>query len=159
MIQSTASQAQLKLCSHCGEHKPIDQFRRRRKGSEKRHPQCRECFNEYTRQYRAKKRRKRIDKFASEITHAKGDMWKIGVLCAALMKQFGGPEQFAIEWKEAIDWAKAEGRVHLVLRHMTAILGLVAANDEAEEMKLKHMTDEELRAELARLLRDVSGGQ
>ena len=33
MIKSTSDQEQLKLCSHCGEHKPIDQFRRRYAGT------------------------------------------------------------------------------------------------------------------------------
>ena len=106
MIQSTAPAA-TRLCTTCWQERPITQFRRRHRGSDARHRQCRFCYNEYMRRYRTGRRRKEIAKFAREVNRNPFRPRAVTALCNLMFRRFGGVEGFVEEWTAAFDAARA----------------------------------------------------
>jgi hypothetical protein len=157
MIQTTTP-IETKTCTNCWQDKPITEFRRRRRDTEKRHNQCRECFAEYMRQYRARATQDSIARFVRELSRSETRPGTMTVMCARMIRRFGGVDRFAAAWKNHFD-AIAMERPHsrLMFQNVNAVMKLVMASDRARQRKpdvldrlppVERMTDEELELEL-----------
>ena len=104
---STASKVQTKTCRTCWQDKPISEFRRRRRGSDERHPQCRACYAAYMRQYRRSRRNKEVTSFCQQVASPRSSTAQVLALCTRMMRHAGGPEGLAELWKEHMDAARA----------------------------------------------------
>jgi hypothetical protein len=105
-----ANQAKTKTCNVCGQENPITDFRRRRRGSEKRHNQCRQCFAAYMRDFRRRRRFKTIGRFATQLKN-ESDLGRVVVLCNGMFQKFDGVAGFCRAWKEYIDWACQQRKI------------------------------------------------
>jgi hypothetical protein len=154
-----------RVCPKCGEWRPINKFRRRRRGSEEgRHfDECNDCRNAYERRRRVKKRRVTFEKFATTIIQAKRDARKIAGLIREMAFRFKGLQNLAAEWKRQIDFACERRRgVSTTLKHFAAIAHIIQVHSEllvASEQDPHEMSDLELDAELAANLQDLIAQQ
>lgn len=145
------SYAATRTCHHCGQDLPLEQFRRRQKGSETRMRQCRECYNISMRNYRRARRNKDLHHFAGRVRRARSSA-RVCVLADQMMRRFGGPCGFAKVWKQALDEAtvqRAGGQV--VFSHLKAIVQLVeAASTLNRQPDVADLSDEQLAEEFSR---------
>lgn len=115
-----------KLCVTCGAHKPIDQFRRRRRGSEKRHGLCKTCFAAYMRTYRDNRRQRALRQFVQRAARQSLSVERMTRLCDAMLKRFGGVERFTAEWHRAMDEAsKNPATCRFALQGLNAMVHLM----------------------------------
>ena len=106
MILSTTP-VQTKTCRTCWRDKPISEFRRRRRGSNERHAQCRTCYAAYMRQYRQARRSKEVAAFWMQAASPRCSSQAVVALTEAMVSKAGGPEGLATAWKEQLDAARA----------------------------------------------------
>jgi len=142
-----------KSCNGCGRSLPIDQFRRRSKGTNARQSRCRECHNAYMRAYRRRGRDKLIARFAAQVQR-EHSLRRVAMLCEKMFRRFGGIDGFSAAWAAQINTAVAErpGR-RFVLHGFSAIARLaeiVESNGGAPDYSA--LTDEQLDQELIDLL-------
>ena len=106
MIRST-SPIEMKTCHYCWEDKPVSEFRRKRRGSDKRHPQCRACYAKYMREYRQARRNKEVAVFFRQVGNPRCSSQAVVALCESMVRKVGGPEALATAWKQELDAARA----------------------------------------------------
>lgn len=83
-----------RVCRHCETPKPISEFRRRFKGSEKRRfYQCAECHRKAMREYRAFRRDKSLEKFARRACRLENPQ-HLKTFALKSFKRLGGVERF-----------------------------------------------------------------
>jgi hypothetical protein len=102
MIQ-TATPIETRTCTNCWEEKPITDFRRRRRGTEKRHGQCRACYNAYMREHRAARRHRVVAKLARRVNSNRTNLNRIAAPCNATFRRFGGVGGFCDQWTAHLD--------------------------------------------------------
>ena len=110
MIQSTTPVA-TKLCTDCLQEKPLTDFRRRYRGRDQRHNQCRECFARYMRYLRAVRRGKLIRHFVAE-AKAISSRDVLAAVCVDMARRPGGVRALCAEWVAHLH-AAAEARPEL----------------------------------------------
>ena len=156
MIRSSTA-ARTKFCVDCGQDKPETEFRLRRRDSDKRHSQCRDCYNEYMRQYRASARRKEITEFARTVSSQRVRPNAIPALCDRMFRRFGGVEGLCAEWTDAIKAAcAARPGSKMVLDSFRAILRIMELAEAEKEKKdpcVEAMSDEELDSAIMEYVR------
>jgi hypothetical protein len=86
-----------RICTICGELKPLEQFRFASKSKGIRHPQCRPCATDLSRFYYQRNRRRELRNGVYRMVLAKrpGVMERIA---KAMVSRFGGPAQLAEAW-------------------------------------------------------------
>ena len=137
MILSSAA-ARTKFCVDCGQDKPETEFRLRRRNSDKRHSQCRYCYNKYMRQWVRPN--------------------AIPALCDRMFRRFGGVDGLCAEWTDAIKAARAaRPGSKMVLDSFRAIFRLMELAQAEEEKKdpcVEAMSDEELERTIGDYVRE-----
>lgn len=147
-------------CNSCYKEKPLADFRRRRRGGDERHWQCRECYNESMRQFRASRRTCQLNGFTRQVVESPRD--PLAGLCRSMIRQFGGLDAFAAAWMQHINSCAARqpgGRN--VLRSMLAVARLIELSEEqsrplpsqSDRPAAEDLCDEELARELDHILR------
>lgn len=106
------------FCVGCLDWKPVEQFRRRSKGSERRHYECKACAAAYMREWRAEKRRQTFDKAISQLHRDRESPGQVEYLAAVVMAAFHGAAGFAAEYGRAFDAALAAGDHKAMLRYL-----------------------------------------
>jgi hypothetical protein len=155
MVASTST---TRLCSTCGQAKPIAEFRRRSHDRDRRHNQCRECFALYMRLYRARRQVQAVDRFADQLQRMK-DLRQVSVLCCGMLAKFGGLEGFCSKWKALIDAKAVTDPGHpFVLKSLQTIVRLIElADTNRPEPNLATLSDEELHQEIRSILESAQG--
>jgi hypothetical protein len=77
----------------------VDQFRKRRRDGDARESRCRDCHAAYMRSYRREHRERLLNAFARE-TKWRANETTLTALSAAMIRKFGGMENFVREWHE-----------------------------------------------------------
>ena len=155
----TATSAPIQTCRTCYRRLPIGHFRRRHRDSEDRHRQCNTCRNAAERDRRRQIRLHDADRFANGVNQARS---RVGIesLCTTMIHRFGGIEQFAATWWEAIqDAARRSPGSRVVLNHFKAIAHLHCYAEKQREKSgeplvddVDQMTTKEINAELDGLI-------
>jgi hypothetical protein len=123
---ASATTPTTKTCYSCGETFPLDQFRLRKAGQERRMGNCRQCFNRSMRIYRQVRQLRHIDKFNAAIRR-EFDLRKVAALCKAMLSRFGGLDEFCTAWKAHLDAAPPGSRA--AFDSLMAMLHLIEIAD------------------------------
>ena len=138
-----------RLCESCFQVRQLEDFRRRKHGSDNRMRQCRRCHNEVERLRRAAARawlgKRRIAQDLAKVRDAVSES-RVKVLCAAMVAGYGGTEGFVNAWLRCLDRDLETGGL-AALRHMEAVIRLVQHCEE-DRTDYSRMSDEELEAML-----------
>ena len=140
--------SETKLCSSCLQEQPLDQFRRRYRGTHIRANQCRLCHNQ-AEQIRRQHKRGWLTKrqFHQHLTSLKEQQTSRGVerVFLSLAKLCGGTEGLLEMWADAMEKDfKAGGlKAH---RHIAAIIRLMQYHEAQQRQKTDYntMSGEEL---------------
>jgi len=144
-----------KTCYACGLQWPIEQFRRRSRGSDARVGRCRGCDAGYMRQYRAERRAKMLGQFAVQLGQQRPPH-RARALASAMTLRFGGVEAFARAWKQQLDAAAAAGPgSKFILDSLRAITRLIEVCSR-QEPDYSQWSDEDLETELRALLASIA---
>lgn len=144
--------APTRLCESCFHIRPLAEFRRRRRGSEHRVRQCRQCHNEFERYRRAAVRARLSNrKMARDLSHVRdaSSSNRVKALCAEVVRGYGGAEGFARAWIACLHRDLQRGG-SAALRHLEATIRLIQ-HCEQDKPDYRQMSDEELEATLASL--------
>ena len=140
--------SETKLCSSCLQEQPLDQYRRRYRGTDIRANQCRLCHNQ-AEQLRRQRKREWLTKrqFHQYLTSLKNQRTARGVekVYLDLVRLCGGTEGILEMWTKTIERdLKAGGfKAH---RHIATILKLMEyyENTQPDKPDYSTMSDEEL---------------
>jgi hypothetical protein len=158
MSTSTTTFAELPLtkrCSRCGRRLPADQFRRRSKGSDKPHADCRECHRIDQRRRRAHKAGQVFRQLASDVHRYRGtSIDRLAGFIGLAIDSFGGLTRFVQAWRQNIDLASQQGKPHVVIRQLGLVMELMLASDRErkriEQETIDQATPEEIRDDMRR---------
>lgn len=156
MIVSTPNADDKKRCTVCCEVQPIGEFRRRRRGSENRHSDCRVCRNRRQRNEYARQKFKRDGNLIAEnMQELKGaaNFEQVQYLLGRAIGFFGGLENFADAWEKQ---TKAEMRRNLGGRRASDFFAAVARGhalcNQQHSVALAGLNAEESGERLAKYL-------
>lgn len=137
-----------RLCESCFRYWPLEEYRRRKRGSDNRMRQCRRCHNEIER-YRRAAIRARLSKrqIASNLARLRdaSSSNRVKALCAEMVRGYGGAEGFAMAWTACLHSDLQRGGF-AVLRHLEAVIRLIQHCEDRPNYA--RMTSEELIAML-----------
>lgn len=145
-----------RLCTECWEVKPIERFRRRRKGSEERSRECYACHGRMEAERRARKRGKRVERFVRQ-TALERDLERVSAAVALMVEGFGSLEAFCSDWTSQLK-AAMERRAgsQMVLQSFRALAVMLLAAERGREQR-----EERLREAFERMsdaeLEEVAG--
>jgi len=143
-----------KTCYACGLQWPIEQFRRRSRGSDARVGRCRGCDASYMRGYRRRRRAVMLGQFAVQLRQQRSPH-RARALASATTFRFGGVEGLARTWKDQFDAAAAAGPgSKFVLDSLRAIIRLIEVCSR-QEPDYSEWSDEDLETELRALLASI----
>lgn len=118
---------EVRVCRVCLHPRPIDQFRRRRRGGSHRFNQCRSCRNRIDGERRARQRsegdRRRMRSFVHEARDTRDE--HVVALCEQMVSSIGGPKAFLSAWKSYFLRATAQPSIPGV-RCFEAVFRLMA---------------------------------
>lgn len=141
-----------RLCESCFHTRPLTEFRRRKRGSEQRVRQCRQCHNEFERYRRAAVRarlsKRRIARDLSRVRDASSSN-RVKALCAEVVRGYGGAEGFAKAWIACLHGDLQRGGF-AAIRHLEATIRLIQ-HCEQDRPDYSQMSDEELETMLTSL--------
>ena len=145
MTNAVASTEQAR-CGSCRELKPLSEFRRVRRGQQRRRPECRACHNKSVREHSRRRRYKELCNtllpLARKSARAGMTEWAVGHLVAA----YGGVEGFVDAWRDAIDFARQQGETLLPLRSYQLVLEVLSKHHERlESVEFDTMSEAELK--------------
>src|SRR5688572_13627883 len=109
------------LCVICCERKPLDQFRRRKRDSDRRHYECQACANAYMREWRAERRRERLNSALVDLHRYRESLGQVEHLAAVVIAMFHGAAGFAAEYANAFDAARDAGDHKATLRYLLGL--------------------------------------
>ncbi|QDT51692.1 hypothetical protein Pan258_57840 [Symmachiella dynata] len=153
---TTTTTAPTRLCEQCLTAKPISQFRRRTQSGSARLHQCRDCHNAYERARLSRKRQQRDDRRISKaLTQIKNESngKRLELLCAMLVRQFGGTEGFASAWFNFHQRAAERGQA-AALRSFESVFRLLKYCDENRD-EPADLSDEDLRKAVLEETKDL----
>jgi hypothetical protein len=139
-----------KVCTKCFRVRPLSEFRRIRSGQERRHPQCRDCRNEYERGRAKRQRDKAVYKYADAVRTNEDDARKLLAATREIFERFRGLEGFGKAWQAAYREAEREGKTYLCVRMLEATMYLTATASELQQENTRTMSDEDLQASVLR---------
>ena len=150
----------VRRCLYCLVECPVDQFRHRRRGKDRRTTECRLCHNQSERLRRQRKRRWLTQRqFDQYLTSLKNQRTARGIerVYLELTKKCGGTEGLVSMWTSTMEKDVAEGGFR-AYRHIAAMIRLMQHYENAQPDKPDYSTmpDEEL---LIRLTRAEGFGQ
>ena len=115
------------ICRDCGVKKELEEFRRRKRGSEVRTHQCHSCHAAEerirSRIRRAKKDRSIAVQGMSALKRAKSAR-QVEAICANMIEKFGGINRLCEVWKDLLDGDLKRGGL-AGMRHMEAVVRLL----------------------------------
>jgi hypothetical protein len=142
-------------CRTCLHVQPREAFRLRRKGTDQRHAECPKCHRDAERERNHRRRAKAFAKVTYKIRKARSPLEVAKCVSEDVLRRFGGLDGFVRMWHEQIASARTGGLV--AFAHIYAIVRLLELADrhrqEAQAAEIDGMSDEELAAEIKRLLR------
>jgi uncharacterized protein YlaI len=151
----TDTSSQHRICNHCLDRKPVEDFRRRYRNQPLRLSQCRDCHNRVERERRAAHRqkmtRKELAKALTKVKKQRSDL-QVKALCREMVERFGGLKGIAEAWGRSLDQDLSRGG-YAAFRHLEAILRLTQYCEQ-NRPDYGSMTDEELERAIGEL-----GGQ
>ncbi len=119
--------------------------------------QCRQCHNEFERYRRAAIRsrvgKRRIARDLASVRDATSEH-RIKVLCAAMVRGYGGAERFCAAWLACLNRDLERGGL-AALKNLEATLRLIQVC-ENQKPDYRHMSEEELISLADRVLRAAS---
>ncbi len=135
------------LCVVCYERKPLGQFRRRKRDGDRRHYQCQTCANAYMREWRAERRRERLDSALVDLHRYRESPGQIEHLAAVVIAMFHGAAGFAVEYANAFDAARDAGDHKAVLRYLLGLADFLWVAERAKaRRKIAHEKRKRRRA-------------
>jgi hypothetical protein len=150
--QPDQNEAPSRLCQSCFHTRPLTEFRRRKRGSERRVRQCRRCHNEFERYRRAAVRarlsKRKMARDLSRVRDAASSN-RVKALCAEVVRGYGGADGFARAWIACLRGDLQRGGF-AALRHLEATIRLIQ-HCEQDRPDYSQMSDDELEAMLASL--------
>lgn len=150
--RSESNAAPSRLCECCFRTHPLSEFRRRKRGSEHRTRQCRQCHNEFERYRRAAVRarlsKRQMDRDLSRFRDASSSN-RVKALCAEVVRGYGGAEGFAKAWITCLHRDLQRGGL-AALRHLEATIRLIRHCEE-DRPDYSQMSEDELEAMIASL--------
>ena len=120
------------LCVSCLEPKPLDQFRRRKRDSDRRHNQCQACANAYMREWRAERRRERLNSALVDLHRYRESPGQLEYLAAVVIAFFHGAVGFAAEYANAFDAARDAGDHKAVARYLLGLADFLWVAEQAQ---------------------------
>jgi hypothetical protein len=120
------------LCVSCQERKPLDQFRRRKRDSDRRHYQCQACANAYMRDWRAERRRERLNSALVDLHRYRESPGQVEHLAAVVIAMFHGAAGFAAEYASAFDAARDAGDHKAVARYLLGLADFLWVAEQAQ---------------------------
>ena len=157
MIDTSATQPETKICTDCGEEKPIHRFRHRSRKDGTRHNQCNDCHAAYLRKCTAKKRSKDLRTFVHQVPRHRAP-GALLALVANTVKRFGGVDQLAEFWVSEF-YARMESKPgsKANLDSCRTICQLMHACDEYRQNERKAIADSDDVSEedLRRIIREA----
>ena len=91
-----------KICTGCGDEKPIHRFRTHSRKTGTKESRCNDCFASQTRRRRALIRRRDIAMFQRLVRETQS-IDRVAELINLMVRRFGGLERFVDKWKWEID--------------------------------------------------------
>lgn len=149
--QSPPAPAATRICNHCLDRKPIEDFRLRYRNQPLRLSQCRDCHNRVERERRAAQRqklnRKELGKALTRVKNQRSDL-QVKAVCREMAGRFGGVQGIVDAWGRSLGHdLKAGG--YAAFRHLQAILRLTQYCEQ-HRPDYGAMSDEELLDRIAR---------
>jgi hypothetical protein len=131
---------------------PLDQFRRRSKGSDKPHADCRECHRMDQGRRRAEKAGREFRRLTSDVHRYRGSsIDRIAVFVGAAIDSFGGLDRIVRAWKGNLhrtikqgDWKEADRQAAMIMELLTA---MTRERHWIDQETLSHATADEIQAE------------
>ena len=117
-----------KLCTGCGQLRPIDEFRLRRKGGTARECRCRCCHAADQRAYRRRRRDKALANFSQQAKW-RSDAAFLAALSRGMVSRFGGMEKFVDEF---VTFVHRTSHTKVAANCYLAILRLMQVAERAE---------------------------
>ena len=134
-----------RLCEHCLEPKPLEEFRLRHRAGKARMRQCRDCHNTAERMRRAARRdrlnRRQMAKMLTAVKNQRSDL-QVKALCREMAGRFGGVAGIVEAWHRSLDTDLAKGG-YRAFRHLAAIMRL-SQYCEQNKPNYAAMSDEDL---------------
>lgn len=138
------------LCVDCLERKPLDQFRRRKRGEECRHYECRSCANRYLREWRAKRRRERLNNAVVDLHRYRESPGQMEYLAAVVIALFHGAAGVAAEYAKAFDAALDAGDHKAVARYLLGLTDFLWVAEQAQARRTLAEDKRKLKREAMR---------
>jgi len=151
----------IKRCSRCGCTLPLEEFRRRSKGSDKPHADCRQCHRFAQQAYRAAKSGQRLSSLAAMLHRYRGSsIERIVGFVGAAIDSFGGLDGFGRAWKRNYKRAIKAGKLDVALRYLRMVPELMSAceperqrlEDEAYDCATKDEIRETVKADFVEMI-------
>lgn len=157
---TSAARIQTRRCTRCCLVKHMSEFRRRYAESEVRHTECRQCARERARLRRLKQRDRRLHDYSQKVKDRAHNAASVAALTAEMVRLYGGIDEFALAWKQAIDDAAVRGKSYLVVRGFDAVVRLAEANSELQKQdrRLELIDDRDLQRQLDAVATRVIAG-
>jgi len=150
-----------RLCRECLEERPIGEFRRRGRNSDRRHSVCRPCRNRLDRERRflakANRERRRLGAWLTAIRAARSER-ELAYFVGVALRQFGGISGFARVFGAYHRHALEEfGRGHdaPLFRSVGALLECMRFVDDVSRKALPGLSDDEIREQRDRALLEL----
>lgn len=126
------AEQQTRLCTSCATWRPVNAFRLRRSGSERRHHQCASCAAGYMRRWRAARRLRTVGHVLVHLHRYRDDCpSQLENLAALVVAAFNGPSGFLASYRAALDAAQAAGDRRAVQRLLAGVFDFVTAAETA----------------------------
>jgi hypothetical protein len=154
-----ATSPSMKLCRDCGQDRPLEEFRLRKKNDTKRHVTCNTCHREDMRQFKAKRRGFDLNNSLGMLNSGRLRPSTVEVTLERLIRRFGSVENLVSEWVDCARQAK-RGSV-AALRAFGAVGQLIAIADQQRppEPSVESLSDEDLERELMTMMADYVEGR
>ncbi len=114
-------------CRSCGEVRPLHEFRLRSGQTGERRHQCRACWSDYCRNYRARQREAALTGFIRALAAA-SNVGRVSAVAQGLMRRFGGVRRAAdVLYQRAVTLNTCKPGHRQTLQALSAIAILVQA--------------------------------
>lgn len=139
-----------KRCSRCGRMLPLAEFRRRSKGSDKPHADCRECHRMEQRRRRAERAGRVFRRLTADVHRYRGSsIDRIALFIGAAIDTFGGLPRFVRAFKRSFNRAMKKGQLNVAFRHVNMVTELMLViereRNRIEQETIDRATTEEIR--------------
>ena len=132
-----ATRPQTRRCCECLEQKALSEFRRVRKGGERRRTDCYQCHNrreaKRIRHRRQKQQGAVVQKLSTQICQAPpSDPTRIARIAEGLIAESGGWNKFVGIWRQTLETARRQKRFGRVYRMLNSLQKLQLASEQLQ---------------------------